>query len=250
MKKKLTSKIIFIIVAIIVVVGGALYAKNLKNQSSIHKNGTEEDGSNGNVENETVADQDNLDTNIEENKNETTNSEIPMVELPDHITGMKAETAVNVELSEIIKEYYEIPEEDYDSTRYYYNYVDLDNDGSDEIFAVVMGSYTSGTGGSSALWLTEKAGKWHVQQDFTLINPPLIISDNMTNGVHDLVVPYYGGGAEGNYAILKYEDGEYTRVSDSETVKNLNNITGNAIIANDIPAERDAGIVAHSLLDE
>lgn len=250
MKKNLTSKIIFIIVAIIVVVGVALYVKNLKNQSSIHKNETEEAKNNVNVESETVSDQDNLDTNTEANKNETTNSEVPMVELPDQITGMKTETDVNLELSEIIKKYYEIPEEYYESTRYYYNYVDLDNDGSDEIFAVVMGSYTSGTGGSSALWITEKAGKWHVEQDFTLINPPVIISDNMTNGVHDLVVPYYGGGAEGNYAILKYEDGKYTRVSDSETVENLDNITGNAIIANDIPAERDAGIVAHSLLDE
>lgn len=256
MRKNLKGKIAITSLAIIVILGGAIYVRNSKNHTNNTNVGITQAESNGKTEDENVGDKNNLNTNVTDNSDETgnldenTNLDVPMVALPDQITGMKSETAVNAELRDLIIDYYEIPEEYYGETKYYYNYVDLDNDGTNEIFAVVMGSYTSGTGGSSALWLTENAGKWHIKQDFTLINPPVIISDTMTNGVHDLVVPYYGGGAEGNYAILKYKDGEYTWVSDSETVKDIDNITGTAILANDIPAERDAGIEAHTLLDE
>lgn len=264
MKKKKIGSIVIGSMVVLLIAGGVIIQQN---HSSANNGGTIVSG---------AKDNDNLD---QENKNQMetnqgTNSknsqdkandtslkdtdanetgedrvEVPMVELPSHITGMKSETKINEQLSNIIKEYYEIPVEYYESTTYYYNYVDLDNDGIEEIFAVVIGPYTSGTGGSSALWLVENAGKWHVNQAFTLVNMPVIISDKITNGYHEVVVPYYGGGQESSYAILKCKDGEYTRVSDSETVKNLDGITGTAILTNDIPAERDAGIVALNLLD-
>ncbi|AFS77538.1 hypothetical protein Curi_c04630 [Gottschalkia acidurici 9a] len=176
--------------------------------------------------------------------------EIPMINLPKGIRGIKSETSVNQSLRDLIIEYYQIPEEYYETTRYYYNYVDLNKDGVNEIFVVVMGPYTSGTGGSSALWVVENGGKLHVNQDFKLVHTPVVISDTVTNGARELIVPYYGGGVEDQYSIMTCSDGAYTRVSDGTKVKTLESVTGDAIIANDIIAEVEAGNMGLNLLSK
>lgn len=71
--------------------------------------------------------------------------------LPSDVRQVMAETEPLPELAKAIVEEYEIPEEYWEQTKYYYNYVDLNDDGCDEIFAVVMGPYTSGSGGDSGL---------------------------------------------------------------------------------------------------
>lgn len=177
-------------------------------------------------------------------------AEIDMVSLPEGITGLKAESKPNKELQQLIIDYYEIPKDYYETTRYYYNYVDLNGDDSDEIFVVVMGPYTSGTGGSSALWVVESAGKLHVNQDFTIVNTPVIISDTVTNGVNELIIPYYGGGTESKYSILACKDGYYPIVPDGKMVNSLEGIKGTAIIANDMIKEIEAGIMGLNLLSE
>lgn len=188
--------------------------------------------------------------NSEEVKNEKPEkADLPMVELPDSIEGLKAEVTPNQELRDLIIEYMEIPEEYYGTTRYYYNYVDLDDDGTNEIFAVVMGPYTSGTGGDSAIWVSENAGELHVLQDFMLINEPIIISDAKTNGLHELIVPYYGDHTS-KYSVITSEDGEYIYVSDGKIIDTLDGVTGKAIIANDILKEIEAGIMGFDLLSE
>ncbi|MFT4143449.1 MAG: hypothetical protein QM644_03255 [Mobilitalea sp.] len=177
-------------------------------------------------------------------------ADIDMVSLPEGIKGVKAESVPNVELQQLIIDYYEIPEDFYETTSYDYNYVDLDGDGTDEIFAVVIGPYTSGSGGSSALWVIESAGKLHVNQNFTLVNTPVIISDTVTNGLKELMIPYYGGGAESSYSVLVGKDGLYPRVPDGKMIKALDGITGTAIIANDKIKEMEAGIMRLNLLSE
>jgi len=87
----------------------------------------------------------------------------------------------------------------------------------------------------------EKGGQLHVNQDFTLVHTPVIISDKITNGVHELVIPYYGGGADSQYKILSCKDGFFTAINDSDSVETLEGITGKAIIANDIISEIDNG---------
>lgn len=180
--------------------------------------------------------------NMETVPEETKKTDIPMIKLLKGIEGIKAETEAYADLEKLIIEYYEIPEEYLSSTTYYYNYVDFDEDGKNEIFAVVSGAYTSGTGGSSALWVIENGGQLHVNQDFTLINTPVIISDKITNKAHEIIVPYYGGGAESQYKILVYNEGYYTEINDAEGVKTLEGITGKAIIANDLIGEIENGI--------
>ena len=73
----------------------------------------------------------------------------------------------------------------------YYNYVDLNGDGSNEIFAVAVGPYTSGSGGDSGMWLIPYAGMT-VSQAFTLIRTPIIVSDTTTNGAHEPILQRSG----------------------------------------------------------
>lgn len=169
------------------------------------------------------------------------NKEVPMVKLPEGIKGIKAETKSNKALEALIMQEYDISKEELGQTKYFYNYLDLNNDESNEIFVVVMGPYTSGTGGDSALWVVENQGQLYVNQRFTLANVPIIISDKVTNGYHDLIVPYSGGGAEGGYKVLTCEEGSYEDAGQAKGIENLDGVTGKAIIANDILKEIENG---------
>ena len=152
-------------------------------------------------------------------------------------SGIPSETAPNEELRQLLIAYYEIPEEDLESTRYYYNYVDLNDDGTEEILALAMGPYTSGSGGSSALWIAQTDKGLQVTTAFSVFNAPVIISDTITNGYHELVVPYYGTDAEEEYSILSCQNGTYTNVPDGTLVNSLNHIQGTTILANDFSAD-------------
>lgn len=94
--------------------------------------------------------------------------------------------------------YFKMTEEESETTRYYSYDVDLNGDGIDEVLLVMVGRYTSGSGGDSMLILepcgTIKDGaenavagsrslgntdknQYRVQQDFTLIRLPLVIAE-------------------------------------------------------------------------
>lgn len=164
--------------------------------------------------------------------------------LPEGITQKLAETEPNEDLRQVIIDTYEIPEDYWEQTRYYYNYVDLNGDGENEIFAVVVGPYTSGTGGSSALWVLPYADM-AVAQSFTLINAPVIITKDATNGqefgARGIIVERAGGGAKAEWVQLTCQDGEYETVNAAQPVENFDEITGTAIICNDMVADADEG---------
>lgn len=160
--------------------------------------------------------------------------------LPEGMEQVLAETEPLPELAKAIAQQYEIPEEEWSGTKYYYNYVDLNEDGADEIFAVAMGPYTSGSGGDSGLWLIPYAGM-AVAQTFTLVRTPIIVSDTMTNGAHELIFQRSGGGGETEYVRLVCIDGVYSNPADAETLKNLDHITGRAILSNDLVADMESG---------
>ncbi len=172
-----------------------------------------------------------------------------MLKLPEGITGMKAESKPLKELRDLIIEDMEVPEEYFETTNYFYNYIDLNDDGKDEIFVMVTGPYTSGSGGSSALLLSENGGKLHVVQEFTLINEPIIVSDKLDNGYHELIVPYYNEN-KSQYSVLKYKNGAYSNVPDGEIINSLEGVKGKAIIANDRINEVQAGIMGINLSEE
>lgn len=157
------------------------------------------------------------------------------------ITPIYAETKPNAELEKTVIDYLEIPEDSLAKTKYYYNYVDLNMDGNNEIFVVVMGPYTSGTGGSTALHIIQTNTGLKVKQKFTLIQTPVIISDTVTNGAKELIVRKSGGGATSSYVVLTCKDGKYTTVNEGTAIPGLEAVAGKAIISNDILKDMDEG---------
>lgn len=153
-------------------------------------------------------------------------------ELPDKISRVYSVLKANAELEKTIIESLEIPEEYVAQTKYYYNYVDLNMDGTEEIFAVVMGPYTSGTGGNTALHIIQTNQGMKVNQIFTLMRTPIIVSDKVTNGVKELIVRYSGGGESGKYVVLTCSDGSFCRVNEGRAIVSLEGISGKAIISN------------------
>lgn len=161
--------------------------------------------------------------------------------LAEGIIKQMAETEAYPELEDLIIKEYEIPEDYRDQTKYYYNYVDLNDDGVDEIFVVVMGPYTSGSGGSSAMIVVPAGGVLNVNQSLTLVRTPIIISDRITRGAHEIIALRSGGGADSEYVRLINSDGDYTNISDGEVIDSLDGVTGTAIIANDILKDIEEG---------
>ena len=160
--------------------------------------------------------------------------------VPEGTELRMAQTEHYPELAAVIAETYGIPQEEWGGTRYYYDYVDLNDDGVDEIFAVVMGMYTSGSGGDSALIVQPAAGMT-VSQQFTLVRSPILVSDQLTNGAHDLIFLRSGGGSEPAFVRLTNTDGIYGNPADAEVLPDLNGITGTAILCNDVFADLSSG---------
>lgn len=182
-----------------------------------------------------------------------TNSEVVTPKtntIADKLDGVYADQERNTALEKAIIDHFKIPREDVATTKYYYNYVDLDGDGKDEIITVVMGPYSSGSGGSTALFLTEtKSGKMQLDQELTLIQTPIIISDKITNGYKEIIVMNSGGGAEPNYVSLTANNGKYTSVNDGTVIEGLEGISGTAIISNDISKDMDEGKALYLQID-
>lgn len=164
--------------------------------------------------------------------------------LPAGVEQVMAETEANPELERAIIDYYEIPEESRETTKYYYNYVDLNGDGTEEILAVVMGPYTSGTGGSSMLWVLPYADM-AVNQAFTLMNTPIIVTKEAANGqdlgAKGLIVQRSGGGGETEFVLLTCSGGIYKGAGNGEVLDSLDGVEGIAIICNDLAADMESG---------
>ena len=86
-----------------------------------------------------------------------------------------------------------------------------DEDGTEEIIALAVGSYVSGSGGSSALILKNDGT---IVECLTCVNSPIVVWDEMVNGHHLLALERSGGGAETEIvALAASEDGIYANVS-------------------------------------
>lgn len=154
----------------------------------------------------------------------------PEAWIPPSIPKQYAETNPCPELEKAVVTYYGIPEEERASTRYAYNKVDFNGNGTEEIFAVITGPYTSGTGGDSAVWGRLFKGKFQIYQSFTLIRTPVIITQEATNGLPNgaksIIVRRSGGGAPAELIQYVSHDGEYV----PEPFSGLEKVKGTAIL--------------------
>lgn len=63
----------------------------------------------------------------------------------------------------------------------------------------------------------------------SLLRTPLLVSDNITNGAHDLIFQRTGGGGETEYVRLACSDGVYTSPAGAEVLESLEGIPGNPV---------------------
>lgn len=126
-------------------------------------------------------------------------------------------------------------EKDEDNVRYYYNKVDLNEDGKPEIFAYLVGSLVCGTGGCSAVIFKQENKQYTVLSKFTLVNNPVIISNSKTKGYRDIIMNVSGGGIESFSALIRYDGTTYpSNPSIQPKVMPGTKVNGIAIIADDI----------------
>lgn len=160
--------------------------------------------------------------------------------LPSHVERVYSERDPSVVIQGAIIDYYDLPEDEWEDTRYYYNYVNLDDDDDEEIFALVVGPSFSGSGGSTALWL-EPSDNMAVVQDFTLVNNPILVTDDANGQGRGLIMERSGGGAETETVLLTFDGKNYCSVSDAEPIEDVSAIEGTAILCDDLAADMQNG---------
>ena len=147
--------------------------------------------------------------------------------------GAEAEQTVQTE---------QVEQTEQSKTRYYYNHIDLNEDGTDEIFVVVVGEYTKVSFGDPALILSEQAdGTFQVIESFEGIHTPVTVSERMTNGWHDIIYQEYGRGAEDGYRICHYNPNGGYQTDLSEVVDEVEPQDGTQIISNNFIDDMDKG---------
>ena len=158
--------------------------------------------------------------------------------------GVYAETEEYPALAGFLAEYYRVPEEQLAQTRYYYNYIDLNDDGTNEIFAVAVGEYTeTEAGGYPALILnTEGEDGFTVFEDFAEISTPVIISSRSTNGLRDIILDTYGLSMEWHgYQICHYQTEGGYQTDANELVDALEMFPCTQILSNNLIDDMDQG---------
>jgi len=145
-----------------------------------------------------------------------------------------SETNRDVKLEQAIEEEFHLKEMG-GNVRYYYNKVDLNEDGNLEVFVYLVGPYVCGTGGCSGAIFEQKNGEYKLLSRFSLVRNPVIISDTKTNGYRDIIMYVAGGGIESFYAWVKYDGTTYpANPSTQPRVEPGTKVDGIAIFADDI----------------
>jgi hypothetical protein len=93
--------------------------------------------------------------------------------------------------------------------RYYYNRIDLNDDGKAEVVVYLVGSYTCGSGGCTTLIFTQTGQDYRLISRHTVVNAPILVTPQKTAGWKDLVILVSGGGATRQYTRTRFNGRTY-----------------------------------------
>lgn len=159
--------------------------------------------------------------------------------LPGFLDRNEAEKIANPELEQLLMDHYQLSKEQCSQTQYYYNNVDLNEDGINEIFVVLIGPYTSSESGSqAALVLMDEEGL-RVEKNFNDLYMPFVVSNQMNDGWHDLVLVVGAGGRMDHYVVLKHDKGAYA--ISTTPVEEIESIDGTIYLCNDLEEDQMNG---------
>lgn len=122
----------------------------------------------------------------------------------------------------------------FDKLTYLYNRVKLKNTPKYQILAYLEGPrFCSGKGGTLVV-LEEKNNHYVVTSKINDIIPPIIVSENISNGYNDLIVRVMNKG-KGDFRVLKYNGNSYPmNPINEEKLKNGIKVIGVAAISDDL----------------
>lgn len=145
------------------------------------------------------------------------------------------------ELAAFLAAHYQIPEEYLQETRYYYNYLDLNEDGTDEIVALTIGETTSSSEGECVLVLSKNEESFDILGDFRNARTPVIVSDEMINGWHELIYQVYGGGQDMGYVRHTYREDTGYQSGEEDFMEETEGILGIKVLSNNLIDDMDKG---------
>lgn len=128
--------------------------------------------------------------------------------------------------------------------RYVYGRVDLNDDGSDETFAYLLGSSFCGTGGCTLLLFTRAADGYEEVAHFPISRLPVIVSSGATGGWKDLIRRESGGGVEPSYVRHAWDGQGYVereRLPGDAAPEGVRYLAGDLTFDVGIPLDPPAG---------
>lgn len=252
MNKKLLITLLFVAFIAILVVYAVLRDSNQADQpgtgnpNNNNSAVTENSSSNDAVGNENSGNNDAVVTEIPGSDNSVVDIngvQYEIVEPEDtEVTFYSSESERNRELEMAIKKEIDFPgKEDVESTRYYYNYLDLNEDGMSEVFVILVGPFTSESGRNTALLFTLTEDGYRLLQKFTVASNPIMISKQMTNGWHDIILNMTGSEEQPGRKLMQYDGNAYPDPSDATIMADDEHVGGTAIIADDFASDLEYG---------
>ncbi|PID61346.1 MAG: hypothetical protein CSB44_07430 [Gammaproteobacteria bacterium] len=125
--------------------------------------------------------------------------------------------------------------------QYDYKRVNLNNDSWPDAVALMhFDSGYCGNGGCTLMVLTadpEADGTLRFTSDTTLVKLPVVLSDNRTNGFHDIVVQTSGGGYPARKVTLVYDGSGYT--ANASMASTAENVTVREVLLRDESADSE-----------
>jgi len=140
---------------------------------------------------------------------------------------MPSETDKNAELEKLIAE--ALPGKDLTDSTYYYNSANLNDDDTDEIAALVVDTAYEPDGGTLVL-ASKKDGKLTLLQVINGVSAPVIVSDTVSNGWHDLILPDEMGNG---WTVLSWDGKQYPTDKGTSLAK-VDDQSGFALFYNDV----------------
>jgi hypothetical protein len=148
--------------------------------------------------------QENQQNQVEQGKN------IENIDVSD-VKPIYSETERDIKLEEAIRKEYVLNE---DGIRYYYNKIDLNDDGVPEIFAYLVGSSVCCqiTGACQAAIFKVENGQYKLLAKIILIKKPFIISEDKNNGYRDIMAMVDNGTAGNFFVRIRYDGKTYPMI--------------------------------------
>jgi hypothetical protein len=123
----------------------------------------------------------------------------------------------NRDVEKAILAAYDINSTEDSTTRYYYNYVDLNGDGINEVLVYLFAGKFCGTGGCDGALLRKTNGRYKLINYFEPVRNPIFISTKKTKGWRDVIFFNSGGGINpGYYSVSRFNGRSHP---DNPTIK-------------------------------